>query len=217
MAGLALVTAAPVTEARGNQSPVTKQPLIIPDRVVCTDPVLTALATAASIAALITLVYMYCLFMFVYNEDRYAPIKIKHLKGQLHMYRIENSIDPGFLKITKFFLWDTLNIEWNELKLYVSNQLVQLPKSVTIPLKHKIKTRSLIRGDDIDIQFMIKQGSTWCNLTNTAQWNSASKGCPYTWCKRHESAAKVKAASPIAVWKLRDCFKLLKCSFFSDE
>ena len=142
--GLALVTAAPVTEARGNQSPVTKQPLIIPDRVVCTDPVLTALATAASIAALITFVYMHCagltwlygykydryctLFMFVYNDDRYAPIKIKHLKGHLHMYRIENSIDPGCLKITKFFLWDTLTIEWNELKLYVSNDLVQLPK-----------------------------------------------------------------------------------------
>ena len=40
--GLALVTAAPLTKARSNQSPVTKQPLIIPDRVVCTDPVLTA-------------------------------------------------------------------------------------------------------------------------------------------------------------------------------
>ena len=216
MAGLALVTAAPVTEARGNQSPVTKQPLIIPDKVVSTDPVLTALATAVSIAALITFVYMhsagltwlygykydrYCtLFMFVYNDDRYAPIKIKHLKGHLHMYRVENSIDPGCFKITKFFLSDTLNIEWNELKLYVSNQLVQLPKSVTIPLKHKIKIRSLIRGDDIDIQFMIKQGSTWYNLTNTAQWNrSASKGCQYTWCKKHVSAAKVKAASPIAV------------------
>ena len=100
----------------------------------------------------------------------------------------------------KFFLWDTLTIEQNELKLYVSNELVQLPKSVTISLKHKIKTKSLIRGDDIDIQFMIKQGSTWYNLTNIGHWNrSASKGCPYTWFKKHESAAKAKAASPIAV------------------
>ena len=94
--GLALVTAASVTEARGNQSPVNKQPLIIPDRVVCTYPELTALTTVAFIAALITFVYMHCaeltwlngykydqyctLFMFVYNDDRYAPIKIKHLK-----------------------------------------------------------------------------------------------------------------------------------------
>ena len=137
--GLALVTAAPVTGVRGNQSPVTKQPFIIPDRVVYTDPVLTALATAASIAALTTFVYMHCagltclhgykydryctLFMFVYNDDRYAPIKIKHLKEHLHMYRIENSIDTGSLKISKFFLLDTLTIEWNELKLYVSNDL----------------------------------------------------------------------------------------------
>ena len=30
--GLAVVTAAPVTDARGNQSPVTKQQLIFPDR-----------------------------------------------------------------------------------------------------------------------------------------------------------------------------------------
>ena len=66
------------------------------------------------------------LFIFVYNDDSYVPIKIKHLNGHLHMYRIKNSIDPGCLKITKFFLWDALTIEWNELKLYVSNELVKL-------------------------------------------------------------------------------------------
>ena len=206
VAGLALVTAAPVTEAR-NSHAATKEPLIMPDKVICTDPILTGFATAASIAALFIFVYMQChglswiygykyhryctLFMFVYNNDRYAPIKIKHLKGHLHMYRIENSLDPTNLKITKFFLWDTLNIDWNDLKLYMSNQSVQLPKSVTIPLKHKIKTRNLITGDDMDVQFMIKQGSTWYNLTNTSQWNrSAEKGCPYTWCKRHNPESK---------------------------
>ena len=218
VAGLALVTAAPVTEAR-NSHAATKEPLIMPDKVICTDPILTGFATAASIAALFIFVYMQChglswlygykyhrygtLFMFVYNNDRYAPIKIKHLKGHLHMCRIENSLDPTNLKITKFFLWDTLNIDWNDFKLYMSNQSVQLPKSVTIPLKHKIKTRNLITGDDMDVQFIIKQGSTWYNLTNTSQWNhSVEKGCPYTWCKRHNPQSKdfkLKSAKPVEI------------------
>ena len=117
------------------------------------------------------------------------------------MYRIENSLDPTNLKITKFFLWDTLNIDWNDLKLYMSNQSVQLLKSVTIPLKHKIKTRNLITRDDMDVQFMIKQGSTWYNLINTSQWNrSAEKGCPYTWCKRHNPEDfKLKSVKPVEV------------------
>ena len=96
VAGLALVTAAPVTEAR-NSHAATKEPLIMPDKVICTDPILTGFATAVSIAALFIFVYMQChglswlygykyhryctFFMFVYNNDRYAPIKIKHLKG----------------------------------------------------------------------------------------------------------------------------------------
>ena len=77
--GLALVTAAPVTEVRGNQSPVTKQQLIIPDRVVCTEPVLTALATPASIVALITFVYMHCTgltWLYGYKYDRYCTLYI---------------------------------------------------------------------------------------------------------------------------------------------
>ena len=62
------------------------------------------------------------------------------------MYRIETSIDPGCLNITKFFLWDTLTIEWNVPKLYVSNDLVQLPKSVTVPLKHKNQDQKFDKG-----------------------------------------------------------------------
>ena len=215
VAGLALSSAAPMTEAK-NLGPNSKESAHLPNRVICTDPILTGLATAASIAALLTFVYMQCagltwlygykydryctLYMFIYNDNRYVPLKIKHLKGHLHMYRLENSVDPESLAVTKSFFWDTLNIDWCSVKLYMSNQVIQLPKSVAIPMKHKIKTRRLMSGEGMDIQFMIKQGSTWYNLTNTAQWNrSAGRSCSYAWCKQHDPSAKIRSPKPVEV------------------
>ena len=102
--------------------------------------------------------------------------------------------------VTKSFFWDTLNIDWCSVKLYMSNQVIQLPKSVAIPMKHKIKTRRLMSGEGMDIQFMIKQGSTWYNLTNTAQWNrSAGKSCSYASCKQHDPSAKIRSSKPVEV------------------
>ena len=96
VAGLALVTAAPVTEAR-NSHAATKEPLIMPDKVICTEPI-TGFATTASIAALFIFVYMQC-----------------HGLSWLYGYKYTN---------VQCVLWDTLNIDWNDLKLYMSNQSV---------------------------------------------------------------------------------------------
>ena len=51
------------------------------------------------------------------------------------------------------------------MKLYVNGIPVQLPLSLTVPLRDKIKTRRMMTKDELDLQLMIKQGANWYNLT----------------------------------------------------
>ena len=84
----------------------------------------------------------------------------------MHMYRIENPIAPEKLSFHRHCLWDSYVVNWGSMKLYVNGVPVQMPLSLTVPLRDKIKTRRMMTKDDLDLQFMIKQGANWYNLTN---------------------------------------------------
>ena len=50
------------------------------------------------------------------------------------------------------------------MKMYVNGTPINLPSSLTVPLRDKIKTRHMMTKDTLDLQFMIKQGTNWYNL-----------------------------------------------------
>ena len=138
--------------------------------VVCSNPYLTILATMVTIIATGMWICTHCrhltwlrgykysractLYIFLYNSHFYVPLKIKCLTGHMHMYRIEN---PPL-------------VNWGSMKLYVNGIPIQLPLSLTVPLRDKIKTRCMMTKDELDLQFMIKQGANWYNLTD--KWTS---------------------------------------------
>ena len=54
--------------------------------------------------------------------------------------------------------------------LHMDGQPVNLPSSITLPLKDKIIAREMLAKKDLDLQFMIKQGSNWyCHKQNSAE------------------------------------------------
>ena len=103
----------------------------------------------------------------MYNNHFYVPIKLRRLTGHMNMYRLTNAIGPGRLSYTKALLWDTLHFDWSDCYLYMNSQYIQLPTSVTIPLSDKIRARRMFVKDDLDLQFMIKQGNNWYCLNNS--------------------------------------------------
>ena len=92
--------------------------------VVCCNPYLTILATMVTIIATGMWICTHCrhltwlcgykysractLYIFLYNSHFYVPLKIKHLTGHMHMYRIENPIAPEKLSFHRHCLWDSL-------------------------------------------------------------------------------------------------------------
>ena len=154
--------------------------------VVCSNPYLTILATMVTIIATGMWICTHCrhltwlhrykyswactLYIFLYNSHFYVPLKIKRLTGHMHMYRIENLIAPEKLSFHRHCLWDSYVVNWGSMKLYVNGIPVQLPLSLTVPLRDKIKTCRMMTKDELDLQFMVKQGANWYNLTD--KWTS---------------------------------------------
>ena len=61
-------------------------------------------------------------------------------------------------------LWDTLEINWNNVTIIFNENKIDLPKIVTIKIQDKIKVRRLMNRELLNFHIMIRWGITWFNL-----------------------------------------------------
>ena len=73
-------------------------------------------------------------------------------------------IKPKDINLNKNYLWDTLEIDWNEIKLPFNDNVINLPKIITIKMQDKIRVRRMMNRESQNFHIMIKQGMTWYNL-----------------------------------------------------
>ena len=104
------------------------------------------------------------LYLFVYDGDNYTPIKIKTLRGHMNCYKIEDNRKDVILTLNKHLIFDTVSINWNGVRVLEYDEPIPIPASVPILLKYKVKTRNIL-SRDYEIQYSIKQGTNWFNMT----------------------------------------------------
>ena len=105
-------------------------------------------------------------YLFVCCDHYYSPLKICPLRGHLQNYKIEDSGTDLELNLNKNWIYDTVNISWGDIQVLENQIPIKLPKSVTVPLRHKIKNRRMM-SFNWDVQYMVKQGSNCYNMTRT--------------------------------------------------
>ena len=87
------------------------------------------------------------LYLFVYDGDNYTPIKVKTLRGHMNCYKIEDNRKDVILTLNKHWIFDTVSINWNGVRVLEEDELIPMPASVPILLKHKVKTRNIMSQD----------------------------------------------------------------------
>ena len=107
------------------------------------------------------------LYIFVYDEDheRYSPLKIMSLKGQMHNYRMKYTGEGISLTLVRSWTYDTMTINWGGVQVMDKNDPINLPATVTVALRHKIMTRRIAQQLG-EVQYMLKQGSSWHDITD---------------------------------------------------
>ena len=106
------------------------------------------------------------LYIFVYDEDheRYSPLKIMSLKGQMHNYRMKYTKGIS-LTLVRSWTYDRMTISWAGVQVMDKSDPINLPATVTVALRHKIMTRRIAQQLG-EVQYMLKQGSSWHNITD---------------------------------------------------
>ena len=107
------------------------------------------------------------LYIFVYDEDheRYSPLKIMSLKGQMHNYRMKYTGEGISLTLVRAWTYDTMTISWGGVQVMDKSDPINLPATVTVALRHKIMTRRITQQLG-EVQYMLKQGSSWHDITD---------------------------------------------------
>ena len=107
------------------------------------------------------------LYIFVYDEDheRYSPLKIISLKGQMHNYRMKYTGEGISLTLVRSWTYDTMTISWGGVQVMDKSDPINLPVTVTVALRHKIMTRRIAQQLG-EVQYMLKQGSSWHDITD---------------------------------------------------
>ena len=123
------------------------------------------------------------LYLFMYDGDNYSPIKVKTLRGHMNCYKIEDNRKDVILTLNKHCIFDTVSINWNGVGVLEDDEPIPLPTSVPVLLKHKVKTRNIL-SQDYEIQYSIKQGTNWLNMTK--HYRSMRKGFMKKTCESIE-------------------------------
>ena len=107
------------------------------------------------------------LYIFVYDADheRYSPLKIMSLKGQMHNYRMKYTGEGISLTLVRSWTYDTMTISWGGVQVMDKSDPINLPTTVTVALRHKIMTRRIAQQLG-EVQYMLKQGSSSHDITD---------------------------------------------------
>ena len=72
--------------------------------------------------------------LFISDIQHYMPIKLCKTSGSPHLLKIKGTWKSEDIKLNKNYLWDTLERNWNKIKLLLNSNEIDLPKIITIKM-----------------------------------------------------------------------------------
>ena len=104
------------------------------------------------------------IMIFISDVQNYIPVKLSKTAGSIHLFKISGTLKAGNTKLSKNYLWDTLEIEWKEVTVTFNGNKIDLPWVVIIKLQDKLKIRWMMKREPLLFHLMLKQGIMWFAL-----------------------------------------------------
>ena len=102
--------------------------------------------------------------LFISDVQHYIPKILCKTSGSLHLFKITGTLTSEDIKLNRNYLWDTLEINWDKIKLAINSSEIKLSKLVMIKVQDKIRVRRMMTREMQNFHIMVKQGMTWYNL-----------------------------------------------------
>ena len=82
------------------------------------------------------------IMLFFSDIEQYIPVKFCKSEGSIHLFQIYGQLNSDQIVLEKNCLWDMLRINWKEVFVTLNGTIIQMPKSVKVPLRDKYKLRT---------------------------------------------------------------------------
>ena len=74
------------------------------------------------------------IMLFISDVQNYVPIKLCKNSGSIHLFKIKGTLKSKDIKLNRNCLWDTLEINWNNVTIAFNENKIDLSKIVTIKI-----------------------------------------------------------------------------------
>ena len=92
----------------------------------------------------------------------YVSLDLNQLAGNTHLFKLTRELSLESVTLKKNWIWDVLEIKWEDIHIILNNKEVHLPTMLLIPFIHKLKVRKLFgKRDSMHMSIMIKQRKSW--------------------------------------------------------
>ena len=103
------------------------------------------------------------IMLFISNTQYYVLVKLCRTAGSIYLFKMTGNLTSEQITLKRKLLWVIIEIDWKEVNMTLNENKVHLPKSVTIPLRDKVKIRWIIRRVLASL-YHVEQGMTWFSL-----------------------------------------------------
>ena len=79
----------------------------------------------------------YTTVLFISDVQHYIPIKLCKTSGSPHLFKIKGTLKSEDKRLNKNYLWDTLEINWDKMKLLLNSNEIELPQIIMIKMQDK--------------------------------------------------------------------------------
>ena len=82
--------------------------------------------------------------LFISDVQHYIPVKLTKTSGSPHLLKFTGTLNSDDIKLSKNYLWDTLEINWDKIQHTFNDSEIKLPRLVTIKMQDKIRIRRMM-------------------------------------------------------------------------
>ena len=107
------------------------------------------------------------IMLFFSDIKQYIPVKLCKSAGSIHLFQIYGQLNSHQIVLEKNCLWDMIRINWKEVFVTLNSTIIQMPKSVKVPLRDKYRLRTLMEKHSLLLHVMLREGTSWYALDNT--------------------------------------------------
>ena len=102
---------------------------------------------------------------FLANTQSYLPLDLNSAAGNVHLFKLSGTLTGEKFTQRKNWIWDVLEINWDNTQVTLNEREINLPGTLTIPLTYKLKVRELfMERNSMHMYVMLKHRKSWYNL-----------------------------------------------------